>query len=77
MVLALYLAIIMIAAFLFGATWIAAMWGASIAALTPLYLLGLLIVAGLVLGARYVRKIPMPKGSQGQERKADVIGNAS
>jgi hypothetical protein len=58
MVLALYLAVVLIAALLMGATWIAALWGASVSALIPLYLVGFLIAAGLVLGARYARKTP-------------------
>lgn len=55
MILALYLAVILILALLLGATWVAALWGASFAALTPLYVIGILVAVCLVLGARYAK----------------------
>jgi hypothetical protein len=57
MVLALYLTIVILVAALLGLTWFAAMWGVSPIALFPLYLVGLLIVVGLVLGVRHFRKL--------------------
>jgi|HubBroStandDraft_5_1064220.scaffolds.fasta_scaffold3720948_1 hypothetical protein len=58
MVLALNLAALVIVALLLGLTWATPMLGLSLAALKPLYYVGLVIAACLVYGARFVRKTP-------------------
>ena len=58
MALILYLAALVIVALLLGMTWAAPLLGTSIAALKPLYYVGLGIAACLVYGTRFVRKTP-------------------
>lgn len=58
MAVLLYLATVLLAALLGGATWMALMWGISLAALFPLYLFGLVIAAALIVGAKKARKLP-------------------
>jgi hypothetical protein len=58
MVLILNLAALVIAVLLLGLTWAIPMLGLSIAALKPLYYVGLVIVVCLIYGARFVKKTP-------------------